>query len=80
MLSTTQEAKMPATRQYVETLRAEQAELITELQALQSGYLHIGNPYEGRTEARIYDRQRKIADYQQIIDRLSAQIDNCDAV
>ncbi len=36
---------------------------------LRSGNLHIGAPFEGRTEAKIADLERQIAMYQAILDR-----------
>jgi len=39
------------------------------LHALQSGHLHIGGPFDGRTEAKIADLRRQIAQYQSILDK-----------
>lgn len=39
------------------------------LRGLESGNLHIGGPFEGRTEAKMHDLRRQIAEYQAILDR-----------
>jgi hypothetical protein len=48
------------------------AEARAMLEALHSGDLHIGSPHEGRTEAKIYDLSRQIAEYQSILDKRHA--------
>jgi hypothetical protein len=53
-------------REDIETKLAEAREM---LEGLQSGVLHIGQPFEGRTDAKIYDLRRQIAEYQSILDR-----------
>lgn len=57
---------------YLEGIRARMAENQNFLKALKSGHLHIGAPFEGRTEARIYDLERKIADDKAIIEKNDA--------
>ena len=56
----------------VEALKAKQAEMKDMLDALETGKIHIGNPWEGRTEAKIGDLQRKISDYQLLIENIDA--------
>ena len=53
-------------------IRAKLAEAQEMLEALQSGKLHIGRPFEGRTEAKMFDLRRKIAEYQSILDKNNA--------
>ena len=48
------------------------AEARQMLEALESGNLHVGSPFEGRTEAKIADLRRKIAECQIIKDRSDA--------
>lgn len=43
------------------------------LEALRSGNLHIGMPFEGRTEAKIADLQRQISMWRSILDRRQVQ-------
>ena len=43
-----------------------------QLGALESGDLTPGLPFEGRTEARIYDLKRKIAMWRSIMDQRDA--------
>jgi hypothetical protein len=50
-------------------IRAKLADAQAMLEALESGNLHIGRPFEGRTEAKMYDLRRKIAEYQSILDK-----------
>ena len=38
------------------------------LAALEGGHIHIGGPFEGRTEAKIADLKRQIATYERIIE------------
>jgi hypothetical protein len=52
-----------------EDIKAKMAEANEFLKALESGNLHIGAPFEGRTEARIFDLKRKIAMWQSILDK-----------
>jgi hypothetical protein len=54
---------------WIDDIRAKQTEAQKLLQALQTGPLHIGAPFEGRTEAKITDLRRQIAEYQSIIDK-----------
>ena len=49
------------------------AEAQAHLEGLQSGHLHIGGPFDGRNDAKIYDLRRQIAEYQAIIDRRDAK-------
>ena len=53
-------------------IRAKMAEAQEFLKALESGNLHIGQPLEGRTEAKIADLRRQIAMYQSILDKRRA--------
>jgi hypothetical protein len=54
---------------FTRDIEAKLAEAREFLAALQSGNLHIGAPSEGRTEAKIADLQRQIAEYQAILDK-----------
>ena len=51
-----------------ETIKAKIAEAKDLLVGLESVTLHIGGPFEGRTEAKIYDLKRQIPMYQSILD------------
>lgn len=62
----------------VETLKAEQAEMKDMLEALETGKIHIGNPWERRTEAKIGDLRRKISDYQLLIEKNDADRSSSD--
>jgi hypothetical protein len=55
-----------------EDLRTKIADAQGFLEALEGGNIHIGTPFEGRTEAKIYDLRRQIAMYQSIIDQRHA--------
>ncbi len=57
---------------YVEDLRAKRLALMDELAAFETGQLHIGNPWENRTEARMHDIRRKIAVYDQLLEKHDA--------
>ena len=57
---------------YIDEIKAEQVELTEMLEALHGGNLHIGAPFEGRTEAKIADLRRQIAQYQAMIDKQHA--------
>jgi len=46
-----------------EDLRTRIADAQGFLEALEGGNIHIGTPFEGRTEAKIYDLRRQIAMY-----------------
>jgi hypothetical protein len=52
-----------------EDLRTRIADAQGFLEALEGGNIHIGTPFEGRTEAKVYDLRRQIAMYQSIIDQ-----------
>jgi hypothetical protein len=52
-----------------EAIKAKIAEAKDFLAGLEGGTLHIGAPFEGRTEARIYDLKRQIGMYQSILDK-----------
>jgi len=56
----------------VEDITAKIAEAQTFLEALESGKVHIGAPFEGRTQAKIYDLKRQIATYQSILNKRDA--------
>jgi hypothetical protein len=58
---------------YVEDLRAKRLEMSEMLEALEGGHLHIGNPWEGRTEARMHDLRRKIAECDALIEKNDAK-------
>jgi len=58
---------------YVEDLRAKRLELMDHLAAFETGQLHIGNPWEGRTEAQMHDLRRKIAEYDLLIEKHDAK-------
>jgi hypothetical protein len=53
-------------------IRAKMADAQGFLEALAGGNVHIGTPFEGRTEAKIHDLRRQIAVYQSIIDERHA--------
>jgi hypothetical protein len=55
-----------------EDLRIKIADAQGFLEALEGGNIHIGTPFEGRTEAKINDLRRQIAMYQSIIDQRHA--------
>ncbi len=63
---------MQPSHDHVETLKTEQGEMKDMLEALETGRIHIGNPWEGRTEAKIGDLRRKISDYQLLIEKNDA--------
>jgi hypothetical protein len=48
---------------------AERAEMQEMLEALLSGNIRIGNPWENRTEAKIADLRHKISNLDQLIKR-----------
>ena len=50
-------------------IKAKVAQLQEMLEALQNGRLYIGAPFEGRTEVKIADLSRQIAQYQSILDK-----------
>jgi hypothetical protein len=54
-------------------IEANLAEAQEHLAALQSGNLHIGSPFEAWTEAKMYQLQRQIAEYQGILDKLTSR-------
>jgi hypothetical protein len=51
----------------VERWTVERAWLQKALYGLETGHVHIGNPWEGRTNARIADLRRKISNLDQLI-------------
>jgi hypothetical protein len=53
-------------------IKAKLAEAQGHLEALQDGHLHIGHPSEHRTEAKIYDLRRQIAEYESILQKRDA--------
>ena len=57
---------------YVEGLRAKRIELQDELAGYEAGRLYIGNRSEGRTEAKMQDLRRKIAEYDLLIEKNDA--------
>jgi hypothetical protein len=67
MLSGKQEAVMAHSAN--DDIEAKLIEAQEMLAALEGGNLHIGRPFEGRTEAKMYDLRRKIAEYQAILDK-----------
>lgn len=52
-----------------EAIKGKIAEAKEWLEGLESGKLHIGAPFEGRTEARVFALKRDIAMWQSILDR-----------
>jgi len=54
-------------------IEAKLADAQQMLEALRSGDLHIGAPFESRMEVKISDLQRKIAEYQAILNRGNAE-------
>jgi hypothetical protein len=54
----------------VDDIKAKLAEAEEFLEGLRSGNLHIGNPSEGRSEAKMADLQRQIEMYRLILERL----------
>jgi len=54
---------------YVEGLRAKRIELQDELAGYETGRLYIGNRSEGRTDAKMHDLRRKIAEYDLLIEK-----------
>ena len=42
------------------------------LRDLEGGHLHLGQPFDERTEAKITDLRRQIAQYQSILDKQRA--------
>jgi hypothetical protein len=52
----------------VEKWTAERAEMQKMLEALQSGNVRIGNPWESRAEAKIADLRHKIGNLDQLIE------------
>src|SRR6185437_2803637 len=57
---------------YVEGLRAKRIELQDELAGYETGRLYIGNRSEGRTDAKMHDLRRKIAEHDLMIERNDA--------
>ena len=55
-----------------EALKTSIAGAEEQLGALESNDLTLGLPFEGRTEARIYDLKRKIAMWRSIMDQRAA--------
>ncbi len=51
----------------VERWTVERAWLQETLDGLETGNIHIGNPWEGRTNARMADLRRKITNLDQLI-------------
>jgi hypothetical protein len=56
----------------LDEIRAKLIEAQDMLEALQGGQLHIGNSFEGRTEAKMYGLRRQIAMYESMLDKSSA--------
>ncbi|MGA9949669.1 MAG: hypothetical protein WBQ24_15575 [Xanthobacteraceae bacterium] len=48
-------------------IRTKMADAQGFLEALEAGNVHIGTPFEGRTEAKIQELRRQIAMYQSLI-------------
>ena len=57
---------------YVEDLRLKRRELQDELAGFEAGRLYIGNRWEGRTDAKMHDLRRKIAEYDMLIEKNDA--------
>ncbi len=52
----------------VEKWTTERADMQEMLDALEGGKIHIGNPWEGRTEAKIAELRHKISNLNQLIE------------
>ncbi len=57
----------------VDKWTAERAEMREMLERLEAGDLHIGNPWEGRDDAKIADLRRKIINLDQLIETENAR-------
>lgn len=57
----------------VEKWTVERAKMQEMLKALETGNVHVGNPWEGRTEAKIADLRRKISNLDQLIETENAR-------
>jgi hypothetical protein len=57
----------------VQKWTAERTEMQEMLEALLSGNIRIGNPWENRSEAKIADLRRKISNLEQLIERENAR-------
>jgi len=55
-----------------DNIKAKITEAQEFLEALETGNLHIGAPFEGRTEAKIHDLRRQTAMFQLILDKRGA--------
>jgi hypothetical protein len=67
MLGRSMEPAMDASLSNDEDIEAKIAEAQEFLEALESGDLHIGALFEGRTDAKMHDLRRQIAMYQSIL-------------
>jgi hypothetical protein len=63
------EVPIALSQEHVEDLAA----MKDMLEALETGKINIGNPWEGRTEAKIYDLRRKTAEHDLLIEKHDAQ-------
>jgi uncharacterized coiled-coil protein SlyX len=54
-------------------IEAKLAEALDHLETLESGDVHLGGLFSGRTEAKILDLKRQIAEHQSVLDELNAQ-------
>ncbi len=57
----------------VQKWTVERAKMQEELEALEAGNLYIGNPWEGRAEAKMAELRRKINNLEQLIERENAR-------
>lgn len=64
---------MALSQEYIEHLRADQLEMKDMPEAFETGKIHSGNPWEGRTEAKMHDLRRKIAEHQLLIEKHDAK-------
>jgi hypothetical protein len=63
---------MDATSDSDDDIRAKIAANDDFIAALECGNLHIGAPFEGRTETKIFDLKRQNAMWQSILDKRNA--------
>jgi hypothetical protein len=57
----------------VEKWSVERAEMQQMLDDLEAGRLHLGNPWEGRDDAKTAELRRKIKNLDQLIERENAR-------
>jgi hypothetical protein len=57
----------------VEKWTVERAQMQRMLDDLETGILHLGNPWEGRDDAKMAELRRKIRNLEQLIERENAR-------